>query len=72
MSGKRDRLDRLEAARRKWEAEHVPLPHVFAYLLDVLSIVQEEAGTAAFSRVAGRMVGEKLRRVEALRGRGRL
>jgi len=72
MNSKRNRLSRLETARRKWEAEHVHSSHVLAYLLDMLSIVQEEAGTAAFSRVAGRVVGKKLRQVNVLQSRGHL
>lgn len=66
MNGKRNRLSKLETAQRKWEAEHIPLPHVFAYLLDVLNIISEEAGPEIASRAAGRVVGAQLRQVEVL------
>ena len=61
-------LEEREARRRKEAAGRrlLPLSEVFAYLLDVLNIVREEAGTEAAGRVAGRMIGEKLRRVNVL------
>ena len=61
-------LEEREARRRKEAAGRrlLPLSEVFAYLLDVLNIVREEAGTEAVGRVAGRMIGEKLRRVDVL------
>ena len=65
---RRKRIDTLETARRKWQAEHIPMWHVSAYLLDVLNIVREEAGAEVAGHIGGRMVREKLQRVEALRG----
>lgn len=68
MKGKRARLEALEARRQAWEAAHVPLSDVPGFLLAVLQIVEDEAGTETAGRVAGRMVGEKARRVARLAG----
>jgi hypothetical protein len=61
VSGKRGRVERLEARRRQ-AAEGVPLRDAPALLRDMLHIVREEAGTAAADRVAVRAVP----RLEAL------
>lgn len=67
-SGKVARVGRLEAKRRAFDAAHIPFTDVSGFLLAVLEVVQEEAGQAAFRDVAGRIVGEKARRVAALTG----
>lgn len=64
---RRKRVERLEEQREAWEAAHLPLSHVSAFLFDVLTVVQEEAGKETCGRVAGRIVGAKLRRIEGLR-----
>ena len=69
MTGRHGRLSKLEAERAEWKREHLPLAEVFFYLEHMLQIVQEEAGQPTMSRIAGRMIGEKLRRVEALQQR---
>ena len=69
MSARHGRLSKLEAERAEWKKNNIPLAEVFFYLERVLQIVQEEAGQPAMSRIAGRMIGEKLRRVEALQQR---
>ena len=66
MSGRHGRLSKLEAERAEWKREHLPLAEVFFYLEHMLQIVQEEAGQPTMSRIAGRMIGEKLRRVDVL------
>lgn len=48
------RLDALEAQRQAFEAAHVRRSDLPGFLLAVLEAVQEEAGQAAFQRVAGR------------------
>lgn len=53
---RRKRLDTLEAARRKWQAEHIPLREVPAYLRYMLGVIAEEAGSEAADRVAVRTV----------------
>lgn len=63
------RLAALEAQRAAWEAAHVPLSDLSVVLLAVLETVRDEAGTETAGRVAGRLIGQKLRRIEALRGR---
>ena len=68
MSGKRGRLARLEAQRRAWEVEHLPLSDLACFLGAVLGIVEEEAGRDAASRVAGRMVAQKAVQVARLQG----
>jgi hypothetical protein len=50
------RIDTLETARRRWEAEHVPLNDAPAVLRDMLRIIAEEAGPEAADRVAVRAV----------------
>ena len=66
MSGQRVRLDRLEAERAAWEAEHLPLSEVLGVLGDVLGIIGEEAGPDVAGRVAGRMIAAKVQRVDLL------
>ncbi|WP_295817062.1 hypothetical protein [uncultured Deinococcus sp.] len=66
--GKSGRVAALEAKRRAFDAAHIPFSEVSGFLLAVLEVVQEEAGQAAFQDVAGRIVGEKTRRVAALTG----
>lgn len=63
---KKARLGILEDKRRAWESEHLPLSDLPKFLQAVLDVVQQEAGQATFQRVAGRIVGDKLRRVAAL------
>ncbi|WP_135230674.1 hypothetical protein [Deinococcus fonticola] len=64
------RLDVLEEARRKWEAEHLPIGEMFSCLNAVLGVVFDEAGPEVGGRIAGRIVGDKARRVDALSRRG--
>lgn len=59
------RLSALEAAQA---AAHVPLSDLSGWLLAVLNIVSDEAGAETAGRVAGQLIGQKLRRIEALRG----
>ena len=66
MSGRHGRLSKLEAERAEWKRKMLPLAEVFFYLEHLLQIVQEEAGQPTMSRIAGRMIGEKLRRVDVL------
>lgn len=63
------RLEALEAQRRAFEAAHVPRSDLPGFLLAVLEAVQEEAGQAAFQRVAGRVIGQKSERVSTLAAR---
>lgn len=65
---KKARVGRLEEERRAWEAAHLPLSDLFEMLQAVLEVVQEEAGQAAFQRVAGRIVGAKFDRIRAVKG----
>ena len=69
MTGRHGRLSKLEAERAEWKRKHLPLAEMFFYLEHMLQIVQEEAGQPTMSRITGRMIGEKLRRVEALQQR---
>ena len=66
MSGQRGRLDRLEAARAAWQAEHLPLSDAMTVLRAVLQVISEEAGPGVAGRVAGRMIAAKAERVELL------
>ena len=66
MSWQRGRLDRLEAERAAWEAEHLPLSEVLSVLHEVLGIIGEEAGRDVAGRVAGRMIAAKVQRVDVL------
>ncbi|MFC4456088.1 hypothetical protein [Deinococcus sonorensis] len=68
MSGRRLRVDRLEAVRAAWAAEHVPLADLLALLREVLAVVEQEAGPGAAGQVAGRMVAAKLQQVNRLSG----
>lgn len=63
------RLEALEAAQRAWEADHVPMRDVSAFLLDVLTVVQEHAGQKVMSNVAGKLIRHKFERIEALKAR---
>lgn len=67
---KLSRVEALEAKRRKWEAEHLPASDIPGFLFAVLNVVFDEAGPDVGARVAGRIVGEKARRVAALAGGG--
>ena len=66
MSARHGRLSKLEAERAEWKKKNIPLAEMFFYLEHMLQIVQEEAGQPTMSRIAGRMIGEKLRRVDVL------
>ncbi|GHF32294.1 hypothetical protein GCM10017781_06150 [Deinococcus metalli] len=63
-------MKQLEAQRRAFETSHVRRSELPGVLLAVFQIVQEEAGTPAFQRIAGRMVRAKAAQVAAL-ARGR-
>ena len=60
------RVSKLEAQRRAWDAEHLPLSEVLSVLREVLGIIGEEAGPGVAGRVAGRMIAAKARQVETL------
>lgn len=60
------RLSELEAQRRAFEAAHVRRSDLPGFLFAVLQVVQEEAGTPTFQRVACRIVQGKAARVSAL------
>ncbi len=66
MSSKARRLSVLEAARREWEANHVPAAEVTAFLCHLLRIVGEEYSPAAAERILWHIVAQKAERVEAL------
>ena len=59
-------MDRLEAERAAWEAEHLPLSDAMTVLRAVLQVISEEAGPDIAGRVAGRMIAAKGERVELL------
>ena len=66
MIGRHGRLSKLEAERAEWKRKRLPLAEVFFYLEHMLQIVQEEAGQPTMSRIAGRMVSQKMQRVASL------
>ncbi|ACO46242.1 hypothetical protein DEDE109153_01075 [Deinococcus deserti] len=69
MTGRKaQRLARLEAKRRAFEASHVRISDIPGFLLAVLQIVEEGGGPDTVGRVAGRLVSEKAQRVAALIG----
>lgn len=63
---RRSRIQRLEEKLEALRAQYVGIPEVSAWLSDLLTIVQEEAGQATAARVAGKIVGRKVRQVQAL------
>ncbi|WP_293909887.1 hypothetical protein [Deinococcus sp.] len=63
MSSKARRLSVLEAARREWEAAHVPLSELRSYVLGLLEIVSQEAGPQTAERIVDRLLSETSARV---------